>query len=126
MCCGYMCGVGIVCLFVHVFLHVCTCIIQVVCSILTWYLARRKSAWYTLMRFWLIKNCVAPLMTFTLFRGVCSDKISVSQLAKMALVCCLCGSSVAYSLHRVALFGKKASQESLTSQKCSSVGNVER
>ena len=29
-----MCGGYIVCLFVHVFLHVCTCIIQVVCSIL--------------------------------------------------------------------------------------------
>ena len=50
-------------------------------------------------------------MTFTLFRGVCSDKIisikhpDVAQLAKMASVCRLCKSSVAYSHHRVALFG---------------------
>ena len=63
------------------------------------------------------------LMTFTLFKGVCSDKISVvnipmwPELAKMASVCRLCGSSVAYSHHRVELFGKKASQESLTSIK---------
>ena len=51
---------------------------------------------YTLMRFRLIKNGVVTLMTFTLFRGVCSDKILhpyVAQLAKMwASVCCLCGS----------------------------------
>ena len=61
-------------------------------------------------------------MTFTLFRGVCSDKNFsskhpyVAQLAKMASVCRLCGSSVAYSHHRVALFGKKASQERLASR----------
>ena len=35
----------------------------------------------------------------------------MAQLAKMASVCRFCGSSVAYSHHRVALFGKKASQE---------------
>ena len=40
----------------------------------------------------------------------------VAQLAKMASVCRLCGSSVAYSHHRVALFGKKASQERLASR----------
>ena len=34
----------------------------------------------------------------------------------MASVCHLCGSSVAYSHHRVALFGKKASQERLASR----------
>ena len=72
-------------------------------------------------------------MMFTQFRGVCSDKISVVniptwQLAKMASVCRLCGSSVAYSHHRVALFGKKASQLGKTSIKDKlSVGyNVER
>ena len=31
----------------------------------------------------------------------------MAQLAKMASVCRLCGSSVAYSHYRVALFGKK-------------------
>ena len=40
----------------------------------------------------------------------------MAQLAKMASVCRLCGSSVAYSHHRVALFGKKASQERLASR----------
>ena len=40
----------------------------------------------------------------------------VAQLAKMASVCRLCGSSVAYSHYRVALFGKKASQERLASR----------
>ena len=34
----------------------------------------------------------------------------------MASVCRLCGSSVAYSHHRVALFGKKARQERLASR----------
>ena len=38
----------------------------------------------------------------------------MAQLAKMASVCRLCGSSVAYSHHRVAL--KKASQERLASR----------
>ena len=28
-------------------------------SYIAWYPAQRKSAWYTLMRFWLIKNGVA-------------------------------------------------------------------
>ena len=40
-----------------------------------WYPARRKSAWYTLMCFRLIKNGVLTFMTSTLFRGVCSDEI---------------------------------------------------
>ena len=40
----------------------------------------------------------------------------MSQLAKIASVYRLCGSSVAYSHHRVALFGKKASQERLASR----------
>ena len=40
----------------------------------------------------------------------------MAQLAKMASVCHLCGSSVAYSHHRVALFGKKAGQERLASR----------
>ena len=40
----------------------------------------------------------------------------MAQLAKMVLMCHLCGSSVAYSHHRVALFGKKASQERLPSR----------
>ena len=40
----------------------------------------------------------------------------MAQLAKMASVCRLCGSSVAYSHHRVALFGKKARQERLSSR----------
>ena len=40
----------------------------------------------------------------------------MAQLAKMASVCRLFGSSVAYSHHRVALFGKKASQERLASR----------
>ena len=40
----------------------------------------------------------------------------MAQLAKMASVCRLCGSSVAYSHHRVALFGKKARQERLASR----------
>ena len=53
-------------------------------------------------------------MTFTLFRGVCSDEIYmyvvthpyVAQLVKIASVCRLCGSSVAYSYH-IELFGEK-------------------
>ena len=56
-------------------------------------------------------------MTFTLFRGVCSDEIYipyVTQLVKIASVCRLCGSSVAYSYH-IELFGKKDSQERLAS-----------
>ena len=40
----------------------------------------------------------------------------MAQLAKMASVCRFCGSSVAYSYHRVALFGKKTSQERLASR----------
>ena len=44
----------------------------------------------------------------------------MAQLAKMASVCHLCGSSVAYSQayshHRVALLGNKASQERLASR----------
>ena len=44
---------------------------------LAWYPAQRKSAWYTLMRFRLIKSGVLTFMTFTLFRGVFSDKIYV-------------------------------------------------
>ena len=41
----------------------------------------------------------------------------VAQLVKIASVCRLCGSSVAYSHHRVALFGKKDSrQERLASR----------
>ena len=45
----------------------------------------------------------------------------------MASVCCLCRSSVAYSHHRVALFGKKASQERLASRISALLGyNVER
>ena len=61
-------------------------------------------------------------MTFTLFRGVCSDDNlsckdpAVAHLAKMASLCRLNGSPVAYSHHRVALFGKKASQERLASR----------
>ena len=42
-----------------------------------WYLAQRKSAWYTLMRFRLIKSGVLMFMTFILVRGVLSDKIYV-------------------------------------------------
>ena len=42
-----------------------------------WYPVQRKSAWYTLMRFRLIKSGVLTFMTFTLFRGVFSDKIYV-------------------------------------------------
>ena len=38
----------------------------------------------------------------------------MAQLVKMASVCHLCRSSVTYSHHSVALFGKKASQERLT------------
>ena len=64
------------------------------------------------MRFRLIKSGVLTFMTFTLFRGVFSDKIYVPTWPrKIASVCRLCGSSVAYSHHRVALFGKKDSQE---------------
>ena len=59
-------------------------------------------------------------MTFTLFRGMFADKIYVptwlSLIVKIASVCRLCGSSVAYSHHRVALFGKKDSQERLASR----------
>ena len=58
-------------------------------------------------------------MTFTLFRGMFADKNLcpyVAQLVKIASVCRLCGSSVAYSHHRVALFGKKDSQERLASR----------
>ena len=70
-------------------------------------------------------------MKLTLFRDVCSDKIqvvnipNVAQLAKMVLMCHLCGSSVAYSHHRVALFGKKASQERLPSRISTVEYNVE-
>ena len=39
----------------------------------------------------------------------------MAHLAKMASLCRLCGSPVAYSHHRVALFGK-ASQERLASR----------
>ena len=46
----------------------------------------------------------------------------MAQLAKMASMCRLGGSSVAYSHHRVALFGKKASQERLASRISGSVG----
>ena len=46
-------------------------------------------------------------------QNLSSKHPDVAQLAKMASVCCLCGSSVAYSNHRVALFGKNASQERL-------------
>ena len=44
---------------------------------LPWYPAQRKSAWYTLMRFRLIKSGVLTFMTFTIFRGVFADKIYV-------------------------------------------------
>ena len=67
------------------------------------------------MHFQLIKMALLTFITFTLFRVVCSDE--TCQLAKVASVCCLCGSSVGYSHHRVALFGKKASQERLASRK---------
>ena len=40
----------------------------------------------------------------------------LASIAKIASVCRLCGSSVGYSHHRVALFGKKASQERLASR----------
>ena len=86
------------------------------------YPARRKSAWYTLMRFRLIKNGVAHAYeVYTVYGRVFWQNFSskhpyVPQLAKMASVCRLCGSSVAYSHHRVALFGKKASQERLASR----------
>ena len=40
----------------------------------------------------------------------------MAQFWKIALVCRLCGSSVAYSHHRVAFFGKKDSQERLASR----------
>ena len=46
-------------------------------AFLAWYLAQRKSAWYTLMRFRLIKSGVLTFMTFTIFRGVFADKIYV-------------------------------------------------
>ena len=53
-------------------------------------------------------------MTFTLFRGVCSDEIYVvthpyvAQLVKIASVCRLCGSFVAYSYH---CLGKKLARK---------------
>ena len=40
----------------------------------------------------------------------------MAHLAKMASLCRLCGSPVAYGHHRVTLFGKKASQERLASR----------
>ena len=46
----------------------------------------------------------------------------MAQLAKMASMCRLDGYSVAYSHHRVALFGKIASQERLPSRRSGSVG----
>ena len=45
--------------------------------VLAWYPAQRKSAWYTLMRFRLIKSGVLTFMTFILFRGAFSDEIYV-------------------------------------------------
>ena len=57
-------------------------------------------------------------MTFTPLGGCSLTKFMSlrTQLVKVASVCRLCGSSVAYSHHRVALFGKKASQERLASR----------
>ena len=59
-------------------------------TLLAWYPAQRKSAWYTLMRFRLIKSGVLTFMTFTIFRGVFADKIYVptyvAQLVKIASV----------------------------------------
>ena len=60
-------------------------------------------------------------MTFTPFMGVCLDKIQVVNIPSWASInvinvsnaiflekwCCLCGSSVAYSHHRVCSIGKK-------------------
>ena len=72
------------------------------------------------MRSRLIKGGMLTFMTFTLFRGVFSENLCpyvyVAQLVKIASVCRLCGSSVTYSHHRVALFGKKDSQERLASR----------
>ena len=55
-------------------------------------------------------------LTFTLFRGVCSDEIKVVN--HLASLCRLSGFSVTYSHHKVAFFffGKKASQERLASR----------
>ena len=50
-------------------------LLDIVLKVVAWYLARRKSAWYTPMRFRLIKMALLTFMTFTLFRGVCSDEI---------------------------------------------------
>ena len=43
-------------------------------------LGAEKSTWYTLMHFRLIKSGVRTFMTFTLFRGVFSDKIYLRSL----------------------------------------------
>ena len=54
-------------------------------------------------------------LTFTLFRGVCSDEIKVVN--HPASLCRLSRFSVTYSHHKVAfVFGKKASQERLASR----------
>ena len=46
-------------------------------------------------------------MTLTLLRGEVVKHANVANLAKIESVYHLCGSSVAYSHHRVAYFGKK-------------------
>ena len=66
-------------------------------------------------------------MAFTLFRGMYSDDIDVAQLAKIASVCHLCGSSVAYSHLRVALFGKKSKPDKTSIKDKHSIRyNIER
>ena len=84
--------------------------------------AERESDWYTLMQFLLIENGVAHVydintiqahvLWWNLSKVVSSKHPYLDQLAS---VCRLCGSSVAYSHHTVALFDKKFSQEKLAS-----------
>jgi len=90
--------------------------------------AHKNSTWYTLMHFWLFKNGIANVYDiYTIYGRVLGQNSSskhplVGQykhhkreqrhfFRKMAWVCRLCGSSVAYSHHRVCSIGKKASQE---------------
>lgn len=67
-------------------------------------------------------------MTFLRFKCVHSDELKILNtymaVAKMATLCRLFGSSVAYSHHREVLFGKIANQQRLASRIKCSVGYI--
>ena len=46
----------------------------------------KKSAWYTLMHFWLFKNGIANVYDIYTIMGVCSDEIQVVNIPLWASV----------------------------------------